>query len=226
MLSDWMLLGDLMARTRVEAAWQKSMLWHELEAGCRRGAKELSNLLDKLVEAADRLAKFGDEHMTREEVLPWLVLPVGDQLPGSSWRTAFSRLEKKTHDASGAEAGPLIIHPLNFDAAEDAHGWHIHNAQHIPSEALAELGQCCDSEAGTGGGAAGPGGVHVRGGAEGGGVAHSAGHAPAPAGAHAALGGRYHTYLPACLVRDDVFLGAGETLSEQLQRQQLQQSGV
>ena len=79
MLLDWMRSSDLVARTRVEAAWKNRCHGQrEMEAGCRRGAKELSNLLDKLVEAADRLAKFGDEHMTREEVLPWHDLPVGD----------------------------------------------------------------------------------------------------------------------------------------------------
>ena len=34
----------------------------------RRGAREVSQLLDELVAAADRLATFSDHHMTREEV--------------------------------------------------------------------------------------------------------------------------------------------------------------
>ena len=66
-LSSSSLQRQASAQKKGDKAWDSCA---EGPSICRRGAKEVSKLLDKLVEAADRLAKFGDEHMTREEVVP------------------------------------------------------------------------------------------------------------------------------------------------------------
>ena len=59
---------------------------------CRRGAREVSQLLDELVAAADRLATCSDQHMAREEVrvCSWACLPAMSEVDELSTSPAGS----------------------------------------------------------------------------------------------------------------------------------------